>query len=81
MATEERWVDVDEVAKHIGVRRESIYRWIDKKDFPAHRAGRLLRFKLSEVDEWVRGTVIETRAGRRAVRNRSGHGGRQRGDS
>jgi len=46
--------DVDEVAKHIGVRKESIYRWIDKKGFPAHRAGRLLRFKLSEVDEWVR---------------------------
>ena len=38
MATEERWVDVDEVARHIGVRRESIYRWIDKKGFPAHRA-------------------------------------------
>jgi len=55
MMTEERWVDVDEVAKHIGVRKESIYRWIDKKGFPAHRAGRLLRFKLSEVDEWVRG--------------------------
>ena len=54
MTTQERWVDVDEVAKHIGVRKESVYRWIDKKGFPAHRAGRLLRFKLSEVDEWVR---------------------------
>jgi len=49
MMIEERWVNVAEVAKHIGVRKESIYRWIDKKGFPAHRAGRLLRFKLSEV--------------------------------
>lgn len=73
MATEERWVDVDEVAEHIGVRRESIYRWIDKKGFPAHRAGRLLRFKLSEVDEWVRG--IGTRAGQRGAQNRSGDAG------
>jgi excisionase family DNA binding protein len=54
MITVEPWVGVAEVAKHIGVRKESIYRWIDKKGFPAHRAGRLLRFRLSEVDEWVR---------------------------
>jgi len=54
MSIAERWVDVQEVAAHLGVTKDSIYRWIDKKGFPAHRAGRLLRFKLSEVDEWVR---------------------------
>ncbi|NLY01513.1 MAG: helix-turn-helix domain-containing protein [Rhodopirellula sp.] len=54
MAVEERWVSVDEVATHLGVNRDSIYRWVDKKGFPAHRVGRLFRFKLSEVDEWVR---------------------------
>jgi excisionase family DNA binding protein len=50
---EERWVDVDEVAAHLRVARDTVYRWIEAKGFPAHRAGRLLRFKLSEVDEWV----------------------------
>lgn len=50
---EERWVDVDEVAAHLGVSRDSVYRWIETKSFPAHRAGRLRRFKLSEVDAWV----------------------------
>ena len=54
MSTNERWVDIEEVATHLGVNKDSIYRWIDKKRFPAHRAGRLFRFKLSEVDEWVR---------------------------
>lgn len=54
MAAEERWVGVEDVAAHIGVAKESIYRWIDSKAFPAHRVGRLLRFKLSEVDEWVK---------------------------
>jgi excisionase family DNA binding protein len=53
MAAEEGWVGVEEVAAHLQVAKESIYRWIDSKDFPAHRVGRLLRFKLSEVDEWV----------------------------
>ncbi|MCP5426034.1 MAG: helix-turn-helix domain-containing protein [Gammaproteobacteria bacterium] len=32
----------------------AIYRWIDRKGLPAHRVGRLWKFKTSEVDDWVR---------------------------
>jgi len=52
---EERWVSVEDVAAHLGVNKDSVYRWIERKALPAHRVGRLFRFKLSEVDEWVRG--------------------------
>ena len=54
MASEEGWVGIADVAAHLSVAKDSIYRWVDSKDFPAHRVGRLLRFRLSEVDEWVR---------------------------
>lgn len=54
MDTEERWVGVEDVADHLNVNKDSVYRWIEKKGLPAHRVGRLFRFKLSEVDEWVR---------------------------
>jgi len=54
MATEERWVGVLDVAAHLGVAKDSVYRWIDERKLPAHRVGRLFRFKLSEIDEWVR---------------------------
>jgi len=30
------------------------YRWIDKHDMPAHRMGRLWKFKKDEVGDWVR---------------------------
>jgi excisionase family DNA binding protein len=50
----ERWVTVDDVAAHLGVTRDSIYRWKDTKDLPGHRVGRAWRFRLSEIDEWVR---------------------------
>ena len=50
----EPWVSVEDVAGHLGVAKDSIYRWIEKKGMPAHRMGRLWKFKLSEVDEWVR---------------------------
>ena len=50
----EPWVAVDDVAKHLGVAKDSIYRWIDRRDLPAHKIGRLWKFRLSEVDDWVR---------------------------
>ena len=50
----EPWVSVDDIATHLGVAKDSIYRWIDKRNLPAHRVGRLWKFKVSEVDEWVR---------------------------
>ncbi|MDY7018244.1 MAG: helix-turn-helix domain-containing protein [Nitrospirota bacterium] len=53
MAAEERWVGVDDVAAHLGVAKDSVYRWIDEEGLPARRVGRLFRFRLSEIDEWV----------------------------
>ena len=48
-------MDQSQLKKHLGVTRDSIYRWIERKKLPAHRVGRLWKFKVSEVDEWVRG--------------------------
>jgi excisionase family DNA binding protein len=50
----EPWVSVEAVANHLGVAKDSIYRWIDHKGLPAHKIGRLWKFKLTEVDDWVR---------------------------
>ena len=57
----EPWVSVDAIASHLGVARDSVYRWIDRRKLPAHRIGRLWKFKVSEVDAWVRaGDASET---------------------
>ena len=53
MAPDESWVSVEEVAAHLRVAKDSIYRWVEAKGLPARRVGRLLRFRLSEVDDWV----------------------------
>jgi excisionase family DNA binding protein len=50
----ESWASVDDVMAHLGVARDTIYRWIEGKGMPAHRIGRLWKFKLSEIDVWVR---------------------------
>lgn len=51
----EPWVSVEQIALHLGVTRDSIYRWIESKGLPSHKIGRLWKFKISEVDSWVRG--------------------------
>jgi excisionase family DNA binding protein len=50
----EPWVSVDDLARHLGVAKDSVYRWIERKGLPARKIGKLWKFKLSEVDEWVR---------------------------
>jgi excisionase family DNA binding protein len=50
----EPWVSVDDVAAHLGVRKDSIYRWIESRGLPARKIGKLWKTKLSEVDAWVR---------------------------
>lgn len=52
--TVEPWVTAQDVAHHLGVVKETVYRWRENKHLPAHKIGRLWKFKLSEVDDWVR---------------------------
>ena len=53
-AGDTRWISVAEVARHLGVARDTVYRWIDSRGMPAHRVGRFWKFQLSEVDAWVK---------------------------
>ena len=49
----ERWLSVAEIAAHLGVKSDTIYKWINRKGLPAHKVGRLWKFKVSEVDAWI----------------------------
>lgn len=51
---EEPWRSADEIARHLGVKRDTVYKWLERKKLPAHKVGRLWKFKLSEIDQWVR---------------------------
>ena len=50
----ERWLSVAEIASHLGVNPDTIYKWIERKQLPAHKVGRLWKFMARVVDEWVR---------------------------
>ena len=54
LSMENRWLSVDEIAAYLGIRRDTVYKWISEKDMPAHRIGRLWKFQRDEIDDWVR---------------------------
>lgn len=51
---EDRWLAVDEIGGYLGIKRDTVYKWISEKGMPAHKIGRLWKFKKDEVDTWVR---------------------------
>jgi excisionase family DNA binding protein len=51
---EDRWLSVDEIGDYLGIKRDTVYKWISEKGMPAHKIGRLWKFKKDEVDTWVR---------------------------
>jgi excisionase family DNA binding protein len=49
----DRWLSVGEIAEYLGVTPATVYNRINHDRMPAHRVGRLWKFKREEVDGWV----------------------------
>ena len=50
----DRYLSVAEICTYLGIKRDTVYKWISKKQLPAHRIGKLWKFKMAEADEWVK---------------------------
>ena len=48
-----RWLSVEEIAAYLGFKRETLYKWLAEKNMPAHKVGRLRKFRIDEVDKWI----------------------------
>lgn len=48
------WIGINEAAAYLGVTKDTIRNWIKKSDMPAHKIGKLWKFKRSELDVWVK---------------------------
>ena len=57
----DRWLSVDEIAVYLGIKRETIYKWLAEKSMPAHKLGKLWKFRKVEVDEWLRSGEADSR--------------------
>ena len=50
-----KWVSIEYAAEYLDISQDTIRNWIKKENgIPAHKIGKLWKFKLSELDEWVK---------------------------
>ena len=49
----ENWISLAEAAVYIGVSKDTIRNWIKNSQMPAHKVGRLWKFKKFEIDTWI----------------------------
>jgi len=59
----EPWVSLEEIAVHLGVSKDTVHRWIRNREMPAHKVGRLWKFQVSEVNDWVRAGKADVETG------------------
>lgn len=50
----DNYISIDEAAEYLGIKTVTLRNWIKKDDsIPAHKIGKLWKFKCSELDAWV----------------------------
>ena len=50
----EDWIGIEAAASYLDVTKDTIRNWIKKTDIPAHKIGKLWKFKRVELDAWVK---------------------------
>lgn len=53
---QDHYVNLEDIAKYLGVKPITIRSWIKnpQTEIPARKIGRAWKFKISEIDEWVK---------------------------
>ena len=52
--SDEKWLSVEEIGKYLNTSKDTIYKWIEQRDMPAHRVGRKWMFQRSDIDAWIK---------------------------
>ena len=50
----EKCVNLEDIAEYLSVSKDTVRTWMREGKLPVNKAGKRYKFKVSEVDEWVR---------------------------
>ena len=55
----DRFLTTREAADFLGLSLSTLYTWVSEKRIPFHRLGRALRFRLTELEDWLDENAIK----------------------
>lgn len=50
----DKWLTVEEICEYLSVGKDTVYKWIEQREMPAHKVGRRWMFQKTEVDRWIK---------------------------
>jgi excisionase family DNA binding protein len=56
---EKRFLNPRELGEYLVVKQNTIYSWVSQRKIPFKKFGRLVRFSIEEIDEWVKDNSVE----------------------
>ena len=49
-----KWFSMKEICEYLGLSRDTVIKCIKENGLPAHQIGRLWKFDVQEVDNWIK---------------------------
>ena len=56
---EKRFLGIKELAEYLGISPGTVYVWVCHKKIPYAKVGRLVKFDLRKIDQWVQEKSVE----------------------
>ena len=56
---DKEFLNINEVSEYLGLKKSTLYFYVENGDIPHYRIGRLIRFKKQEVNQWMEGNRKE----------------------
>ena len=71
----ETYWKVNEVAAALQISAQTVYRYVANGEIPFHKLNRAVRFKPSEIENWIESRIESRMPGAMAIRNENLDGG------
>lgn len=56
---EKRYLGIKQLADYLGVKEGTLYQWVFYRRIPFVRIGRLVKFDLRRIEEWLKESSVE----------------------
>jgi len=54
-----RLININELSQYIGLSTSTIYSWVSQRRIPFVKCGRLTKFDLERINDWIKESSVE----------------------